>query len=425
MNSRSAVPARRRPTQAVIFAGGRGTRLGPMTATLPKPMIDINGKPFLEHLVEMLGGQGFERILLLLGYRAEVIEQHFEDGRRWGVRIEYSVTPVEDETGRRLRDAASRLDDCFLLMYCDNYWPMQMDRMWRRFVGVDAPAMVTVYRNADRYTTDCVRVDEDGYVTVYDKSRTTLGLQGVEIGYAIVIRPVLGLLSSENISFEAAVYPTLAARRELLAFVTEHRYYSIGSPQRLPLTQTFLARRPTVLLDRDGVLNTRPPQAHYVRSWDEFEWLPGAKEALRMLREAGYRAIVVSNQPGIARGAMTQAAVEDIHQRMKREAADAGGLIEAVYYCPHNWHDGCACRKPRPGLLFQAQRDHSLDLTTTPFIGDDERDAEAADAAGCPPVLLPPGGTLLDAVRELLAGTGDQRRTAVDHHPVSQERIHR
>lgn len=392
-----------RPTQAVILAGGRGTRLSPLTDTRPKAMIEIGGKPFLEYLIEMIRAQGFERVVLLLGYLPDVIQNYFGDGRRWGVKIEYSVTAVENETGRRIKLAEPILDPCFLLMYCDNYWPMQMEKMWQRFAAANVPAMITVYTNKDDYTKNSLRVDAEGYVAVYDKSRTGSHLQGVEISYAIMSKSILERVPDGNVVFETAVYPKLAEERRLLAYVTDHRYYSVGSHARLPLTETFLKRDPTIILDRDGVLNKKPPRAHYVRMWSEFEWLEGAKEALRLLNQAGYRVILVSNQAGIARGAMTTADLMDIHERMKNDALQAGGRIEAIYFCPHNWDDGCECRKPKPGLLFQAQRDFSLDLSRTYFIGDDERDAQAADAAECLSILINNERSLLDVTRQMLA----------------------
>ncbi|MDE2977410.1 MAG: sugar phosphate nucleotidyltransferase, partial [Acidobacteriota bacterium] len=118
-----------RPTQAVILAGGRGTRLAPLTDTLPKALIPFHGKPFLGHVIEMLRGQGFERVLLLLGYRAEAMIDHFGDGSAYGVGISHRVTAPDDLTAHRVKDAADQLDDRFLLLYCDNYWPMQFDRM--------------------------------------------------------------------------------------------------------------------------------------------------------------------------------------------------------------------------------------------------------------------------------------------------------
>lgn len=399
-NGESAI-ALHRPTQAVILAGGRGTRMRPLTDTRPKAMIAFHGKPFLEYLVEMLRDQGLERILLLLGYLPEVIQDYFGDGRRWGVKIDYSVSAPDDGTARRVLLAERSLDPCFLLMYCDNYWPMQMAKMWRRFLAAGVPAMITVYSNKDNYSRSSVRVDADGYVTVFDRSRTTPNLQGVEISYAILKKSVLRFLPEDpTVLFEEVAYPRLVERRQLAAYVTDHRYYSVGSLDRLALTEEFLARRPAMILDRDGVINQKPPKAQYVRHWDEFEWLPGVKDALRLLKEAGYRVIVVSNQAGIGRGAMTRADLQHIHDRMLAEASEAGGRIEAVYYCPHDWEEGCACRKPRPGMLFQAQGEFNLDLTRTLFIGDDERDAQAAEAAGCPPALVSRETSLLDIIRK-------------------------
>jgi histidinol-phosphate phosphatase family protein len=395
-----------RPTQAVILAGGRGTRMQPLTDTRPKPMVEIHGRPFLEYLVEMLREQGFERVLLLLGYLPEVIRDHFEDGRRFGIDIDYSVSAPDDLTVSRIQGAEGRIERTFLLMYCDNYWPMQIDRMWRRYRALGAPAMVTVYCNRDGYRPgkDSVRVDARGYVEAFDRERTTPGLRGVEISYAILDKSVLELLPERDELVEQALYPQLAKRRQLSAYVTDHRYYSVGSLERLPVTERFLARRPAIILDRDGVLNRRPPRTEYVRRPDEFQWLSGARDALRLLKDAGYTVIVVSNQAGIARGAMTEADLEAIHERMRREATEAGGGVDAIYHCPHDWDEGCQCRKPAPGMLFQAQRDFDLDLTRTLFIGDDERDRQAADAAGCPSVLVSERLTLLDVVRSRLAG---------------------
>jgi histidinol-phosphate phosphatase family protein len=390
------------PRQAVILAGGRGTRMRPLTDTRPKPMVELHGKPFLEHLVEMLREQGIARVLLLLGYLPEAIQDHFGDGERWGVEIEYSISGPDDLTVSRLQLARERIEQTFLLMYCDNYWPMQLDRMWDRYRALGAPAMVTVYRNADGYRPgkDTMAIDADGFVTAFDRERATPGLQGVEIGYAILDAGLLELLPERDALVEHALYPQLAARRQLAAYLTDHRYYSVGSLERLAATERFLARRPAVILDRDGVLNRRPPRAQYVTRPEDFAWLPGAREALALLRDAGYRVLVVTNQAGIARGHMTAADLEAVHARMLGEA---GGAIERVYHCPHDWDEGCACRKPAPGMLLQAQRDFELDLTRTPFIGDDERDREAAEAAGCPSILVSERVSLLDAVRELVA----------------------
>ncbi|MGO4869897.1 MAG: HAD-IIIA family hydrolase [Roseiarcus sp.] len=395
-----------RPRQAVILAGGRGERMRPITDDRPKPMAPILGRPFLEYQIEQLRDQGFERVLILLGYLPDVVQNHFGDGRRWGVRIDYSVTAPEQLTSSRVAAARGLIDPCFLLLYCDNYWPMQMSRLWARFRQAGKPALITVYSNKDAYSKGCARLDENQDVRVFDRRRAAPSLREVEISYAIVTDLALSLLPDEDTLFEEAIYTPLAEQRRLAAYVSDHRYYSIGSLDRLPTTEAFFRREPTVILDRDGVLNRKPPQAQYVRDWSEWEWLPGSLEALRLLREANWRTIIASNQPGIGRGVMSEADLEALHSRMKQEIAEAGGRIDAIYYCPHGWDEDCECRKPKPGLLYQAQRDFHLDLTRTPFVGDDERDAAAAAAADCPFHRVNDTRSLIDIARRLIQTKG-------------------
>jgi D-glycero-D-manno-heptose 1,7-bisphosphate phosphatase len=391
-----------RPTQAVILAGGRGTRLRPITDTIPKAMVPFHGKPFLGYLVDMLRDQGFDRVLMLLGHLPDVIIDHFGDGRRYGVDVSYDILAPDDLTAYRVQHAQHLIDDTFLLMYCDNYWPMRMDRMWEQYVRAGLPAQITVYANDDGYTRDSVIVDGERCV-VFDRERETAGLAGVEISYAILDRAtVLDLLPERQELFEAAVYPPLAERGQLGAYWSEHRYYSVGGHRRLPLTEQFLARHPTVIVDRDGTLNERPPRAAYITRPDQLEWLPGALEALRSFADKGWRVIVVTNQAGIARGALTAGDLETIHLRLRADAEAAGGRIDAIYHCPHGWDEGCRCRKPAPGMLIQAQRAHHLDLTNTVFIGDDERDGQAAEAAGCRFARVTADRSFYDIAQQLL-----------------------
>jgi len=365
-------------------------------------MVEFHGRPFLEYLIEQLRDQGFARILLLLGYLADVIRNHFGDGTAFGVSIEYVVTPVEDETGSRLRAARDKIDDLFMLLYCDNYAPFSFEKLWAAWNRMNPLALVTVYANDDNYTKSNIKVDTNGRVVTYDKSRTSPGLSGVDIGYILADKRILALIPEGNVSFEATVYPELISQGRLYAQVTHHRYYSVGDHKRLPATEAFLSRRPTILLDRDGVLNKKMPQGEYVRSWSEWTWNEGALEALHLLHSRGYQVIVISNQAGIARGSLTEADLACIHDRMKSEVEKAGGRIDRIYYCPHGWDEGCNCRKPAPGMLFQAQRDCHLDLTKCLYIGDDTRDRAAADAAGCPFRFVTDEVGLLDIVKSLV-----------------------
>jgi D-glycero-D-manno-heptose 1,7-bisphosphate phosphatase len=168
-------------------------------------------------------------------------------------------------------------------------------------------------------------------------------------------------------------------------------------------------------LDRDGVINRKPPEGQYVTRWDEMQLLPGVSEAIFLLTGAGYSVFVVSNQRGVAKGLLTQDDLESIHQRMCQELAGAGAVITRVYYCPHEKQPPCSCRKPAPGMLLTAARDHEIDLSSSWMIGDSDIDVEAGRNAGCKTVrisqmeALENSGTdlsapsLLDAVHQILA----------------------
>lgn len=171
-----------------------------------------------------------------------------------------------------------------------------------------------------------------------------------------------------------------------------------GSP--LPARKSrreFMAKRPgrsAVFLDRDGVINVSPGRGrHYVTTWEQFRFLPGALRALKTLRRAGKTVIVVTNQSAVGRGLLSRRRLDEIHRRMRAEVSRTGGRIQAVYVCPHRPADHCPCRKPKPGLLRRAARAHSLDLTRCVFVGDHVTDIRLARRVGCPCVLVLTGHT--------------------------------
>lgn len=388
----------KKPKQAVILAGGFGTRLRPITNTIPKPMIIFHGKPFLEYLIQMLVDQGFQKVVLLLGYLPDKIKDYFGDGQKFGIEIKYFVSDVEDDTGLRLQKAKDLFEPIFLLMYCDNYWPLNFDKLWEKYLLFSVEALVTVYTNKDNYTKSNIRVDKDGFIEIYDKTRLAENLQGVDIGFFILKKKIIDLIPKGNNNFEKSVFPYLIKNREIITYQTDHRYYSVGSHEKLKLTEKFLERKPTIVLDRDGVINKKAPKAKYIKNWGEWEWLPGSKEAISRLKIAGYQIVIVSNQAGIARGYMTHKELSDIHRKMISELELVQGSIDKIYFCPHNWEDNCDCRKPKPGMLFQAQRDLNLDLSRIYFVGDDERDEIAGKIAGMKTILVSDRYSLLDFV---------------------------
>lgn len=144
----------------------------------------------------------------------------------------------------------------------------------------------------------------------------------------------------------------------------------------------------TVFLDRDGVINKSPADWGYVCNWTEFTFLPNALEAIRNLTESGYRIFIATNQAGVGRGIFTEQQLTDIHHNMLNEVEKVGGHIDKIYYCPHHPEAGCKCRKPKPGMLIQAAREHDIDISKTFFIGDSLKDIQAARNAGALPILV-------------------------------------
>lgn len=167
-------------------------------------------------------------------------------------------------------------------------------------------------------------------------------LQGVDIGYAIIKKKILDMVTCENQNFESVAYPYALRQNQMFATVTKHRYYSVGSWERIELTKKFFEDIPTVFIDRDGTINERPPKACYVENEQQFVWLKGAKEAIGLLNKNGYRVLMVTNQPGIARGKLSLEKLNKIHDKMERELEEEGAHIDKIYFCPHNWDEGCS-----------------------------------------------------------------------------------
>jgi histidinol-phosphate phosphatase family protein len=360
--------------QAVILCGGRGSRLRPDTDHLPKPMIPVNGVPFLEYLLEQLREQGIERVALLIGYRGQQIENYFGDGNRFGLAISYSRGSAEWETGRRIWEARDLLDSRFLLLYGDNFVPFNLTAALS-FHLVRNPALTLLLAAKSKGN---VSVDRRGSVIRYDPRRSEPGLDHVEIGYMIAERDeVLPLLTDPDVSFSTVLQRLVSVSR-VVGRVTGDHYHSVSDPQRWKLTEQYLRLKRIILIDREGTLNARPPVATYISRWEDFHWNVGALDGLMALADAGFSFALISNQAGIARGLLTQEQVDTINDRIAAELDKRGVKLLAAYVCPHHWDDNCECRKPAPGMFFRASREILLRLDRTIYIGDDPRDCQSA-----------------------------------------------
>ena len=419
--------------KAVIFAGGLGTRLKPWTRDNQKAMYPINGRPFLCYLIEQVKGFGIDEIIILLGYKAESVIGYFcSIGKKKenvssietfiqkvlynGLSLIFITTPIHYDTNLRLLSAKEYLYSDFLMMYCDNICPIDFEMLVNNFYKHNAMIEITAYENKDMWTKDNLIVNDNGKVLLYDKKREKYNLHGVDIGYAIVSKKIFEMMKDENVNFEAYIYHKLIndscdisfqnsnsdLKEGLYATFTKHRYYSIGSYERIEQTKEFLSDRKFIFLDRDGTINVKPKTAEYIKEPNDFIWLNGSKEAIKLLCDNDYRVLIATNQAGIGRGIITLSDFDAVNKKMETDLNEIGAKIDKIYFCPHNWNENCDCRKPKTGMLYQAQKDYNIDLTKCVFIGDDERDIEMAMSAGMKGMLVDEKYSLLDAVKEVL-----------------------
>ncbi len=157
-----------------------------------------------------------------------------------------------------------------------------------------------------------------------------------------------------------------------------------------------------IFLDRDGVINRKPPEHGYVKSWSEFHWLPTAKQAIKLINQSDYLAVIISNQRGVARGLMSSEDVEKIYTRIQQDLSKIGTRLDAAYWCYHDDLHGCDCRKPKPGLILKAAADLNIDLFNSWVIGDEEKDIKAGKAAGCKTFLVDTNCHLLPIIEAIL-----------------------
>ncbi|MCI0531978.1 MAG: nucleotidyltransferase family protein [candidate division Zixibacteria bacterium] len=219
--------------QAVILAGGMAKRLGPLTKDLPKSMLEIKGRPFLEYQLELLKENGITEILLCLGHLSDRIKSHFSDGSNFGVRLTYSTEPEKLlGTGGALRNAYELLQDEFLVTYGDSY----LDFSYKDFIGQfrrgDSRALMAVYKNLNRWDKSNV-VLQDDRVVVYDKKISQAGMDYIDAGALILAKEVVNQIPENQFHDLESVLKTLVSRRQLRAFRLQSRFYEIGSAQGL------------------------------------------------------------------------------------------------------------------------------------------------------------------------------------------------
>lgn len=221
------------PNQAVIICGGLGTRLRPLTYDIPKSMVPINNRPFLEYLVNHFESQGIKRFVFCAGHLHEHIKKHFGDGSEFGVEIKYSIEEEPLGTGGALLNAAELLDERFFISYGDSILPIELAHLVGLYGSQPALGVITVYDNNENLAPNNVLLAEDGLVLAYSKDRCTDNMNGVEAGLSLLSKNILELAITKKFSLEVDLFPKLINRGRLFGVLTSQRFYDIGTPEGL------------------------------------------------------------------------------------------------------------------------------------------------------------------------------------------------
>jgi D,D-heptose 1,7-bisphosphate phosphatase len=399
-----------------ILAGGQGTRLRERAGHRPKPMVSLLGRPLLEYQLELCRRHGFLRVLLLVHYQHDVIREYFGDGSNHGVSLAYQVEETPRGTAGALRDALPRLADRFLTLYGDTYMDVDLRRFWDVHVAHNADVTVFAHPNDHPDDSDIVDVDAAGLVTALHPYPHPQHFENPNLASAaLYVMRSNGLESFippvGQMDVARDLFPVmLRAGRRLFAHISPEFIKDIGTPERLdqvaddisagvPERLSGRGLRPAVFLDRDGTLNT---QVDYVTRPDHLALLPGIPEAVRRLNRAGHLAVVITNQPVVARGDVTADGLERIHIRLKHLLGLQHAYLDRIYACPHHPDSGypgevselkmiCDCRKPATGLVDAACRDLEIHRDASWFIGDTTSDVETGRRAGLKTILVRTG----------------------------------
>jgi mannose-1-phosphate guanylyltransferase / phosphomannomutase len=425
--------------KTVIMAGGRGTRIASVASDIPKPMIRLCGKPILEYQIACLKRSGLTDITLVTGYLGHFIREYFGDGSRFGVTISYYDETTPLGTAGALYNIPGLTED-FLLLCGDTVFDIDFDRFKAFHKAHKAWATLIAHPNGHPYdssllVTETILPETAGGMP-HDSHRVIRWMNkederlwyknrvnaGIELIAPLLLSEAKKSLMQEKVDLDRDILKPLVNSGHIYAYDTPEYIKDMGTPDRfyqvekdikngLVQQRNLSHKQKAVFLDRDGTINR---DVGFLTDIEKMELIPGAAEAVKKINESGYLAIIVTNQPVIARGELTFDQLQEINCKLETLLGKEGAYIDALYFCPHHPDKGfagerpeykcsCGCRKPKPGLLLQAAADFNIDLAQSYMAGDNVRDVEAGQNAGCKEsVQISESFTLLDFVNTKL-----------------------
>lgn len=412
------MPPRSPVRHLAILAGGKGTRLAAVTGDMPKVLAPVAGKPVLQHQLELARAFGIEAVTIFAGHLAEQIEAFVGDGARFGLQVRTVVEAEPMGSAGALVAALDDLPEQFIVLYGDVMAAVDLAEIAERHLEARADFTALAHPNDHPYDSDLLETDAEGWVTAiraYPHPEGQAFGNLVNAALYVVRRDALRPFARDGkLDFtKDVIAPLVGSGGRVLAHRSVDYIKDMGTPARLQKVEAdwragrislAARRRPAVFLDRDGTLNV---EKGHLADAAQLELVPGAAEALRALRQAGFRIVVVTNQPVIARGEASEADIAAVHRKLEWELGRDGAYVDGIYLCPHHPDSGfpgerrelkiaCDCRKPATGMVDRACAELHLDREGSWLVGDQTRDLELARRAGLRSVLVRTGAAGAD-----------------------------
>ena len=404
--------------QAVILAGGKGTRLQDRLGGRPKPLIEVGGKPLLQRQIETLVEQNFSDILILVNHKKQQIENFIQEHNSFGIRITLVDDGKPKGTGGALLAVLDQLEDVFVIVYGDTLFNVDILRFIRYHQAGERPGVTLfVHPNDHPQDSDLIEIDRDNNVLAFHPYPHPEGslLQNIVNAamYVLDKDTIKDLAKDVSVPCDLAkhVFPLMLSQGQCIRAYNSSEYIKdVGTPDRLDraemhissgryAAQSLLVKQKAIFIDRDGTINELDG---HINKHQRLTIFPNTGKNIKLLQNEGYRIFLVTNQPVVARGEVSLAEYKKIEAKLDMELAKDGAYFDGKYVCMHYPESGfegevphlkieCDCRKPKPGLILQAQEDHNIDLSQSWMIGDSTADFGAAYNAGVMSIGLETG----------------------------------
>lgn len=396
---------------AVIMAGGKGTRLSKYTNEIPKPMIKVGGVPIIERQINNLKSCGFNKITIIVGYLGNIIKDYFGDGRKFGVSIDYITEKEPLGSAGSLFYLKGKIKEDFILTFADLIIDVDFKKMIKFHEENNALLTLFAHPNSHPYDSDLLQVDENNVVTGFDSKNNVR-----EYWYHNLVNAGLFVVSPKALDYftnaskkdmEHDFVYDLIQSKKIFAYQSSEYVKDAGTLDRLDSVNRDLSsgivsnrnlskKQKCIFLDRDGTINVL---RGHLSDINKFDLIKGVSNAIKLINDSNYLAVVVSNQPVVARGELSFEGLNEINKKMETLLGKEGAYLNATYICPHYPESGfageikelkidCDCRKPKIGLLLKAKEKFNIDLSQSWVIGDTELDVLCGKNADCKTILI-------------------------------------